>query len=274
MPNKESVGMELRIEKTLKSLKARNLSGWFAEDRERAKGMILDLIPQDATVGVGDSSTIRQVGVVEGLRTRGTHVINPFDMNRQPSDPRSAVEYVVVPSVKATVCDVFLTGTNAITQDGRLVNTDAGGNRVSGMFWGHPLVVLAVGRNKIVKDLDEAFERLRNVIVPEHVKTRKGAHSPCITTGECHDCVGIHRACNITTIIEGSPLLTEIHVVIVDEDLGLGWSKSWAEDRIRRIAEEHERFMWTARGEAQMPATLDKQALWRAVKSMVKLQVV
>jgi hypothetical protein len=152
-------------------------------------------------------------------------------------------------SKAATLCDVFLTGTNAITQDGKLVNVDAVGNRVAGMFWGHPTSIIAVGANKIVKDLDEAFQRIRTIIAPMHfrLRTELGGRKrkiPCATTGECSDCRATDRGCNVFTIIEGKPYQTDITVVMVDQDLGLGWDPSWPQDRITKIIENYKKSVW------------------------------
>ena len=151
---------------------------------------------------------------------------------------------------EATVCDVFLTGTNAITQDGRLVNVDATGNRVAGMVWGHPTSIIVVGRNKIVRDLDEAFHRIRNIIAPNHLRIRatelggRKRNTPCMVTGECSDCKSIDRICNVFSIIEGKPSQTEIIVVILNQDVGLGWDPSWPQDRIEKIIENYKKFVF------------------------------
>jgi len=232
------------INKTLKSLKARNLKPYFTINGKEARELILNLIPRDSTVGLGDSSTVRQIGIIQSLRKKGTRVINPFDPGKKIKDDATHLQFVFKPVIEATLCDVYLTGTNAITQDGRILNIDGVGNRVAGMFWGHPQVILVVGKNKIVKNLDEAFHRVKNVIAPEHLKRRK-ALSPCTVTGRCHDCIGRNRICAVTTIIENKPLFTEINVIIVNEDLGLGWERSWPKGRINRIVERHEKFMWS-----------------------------
>jgi hypothetical protein len=110
---------------------------------------------------------------------------------------------------------------------------DAVGNRIAGIFWGHPVSIVVVGRNKIVKDLDEAFYRIKNIIAPNHVRIRsvelggRNSKTPCAVTGECSDCRAIDRICNIFGVIEGKPLFTDLNVIIVNEDLGLGWDPSW-----------------------------------------------
>jgi len=249
----------------IRSLRQRGFEPHLVEDRSAARGVILKLVPQSARVCIGDSSSVRQLRVIEALKERGTTVINPFDPEIQIKDEETFFNYLFLPSIEASTGDVFLTGTNAITEDGRLLNVDGAGNRVAGMFWGHPLSIVVVGKNKIVKDLNEAFERVRNVIAPEHIR-RRGGTPPCTKTGRCQDCKGSKRVCAITTIIEHKPLLTHMHVVVVEEDLGLGWDKSWPKERIERIAKEHERFMWSV--PPQVMENVDIRRCWERLISI------
>jgi len=240
------VSVNKEIERTLQSLKSRNLDGEFADSSEVARKKIFDLVPKGAVVATGDSTTVAQLGVKEELRRRGLRLVDGFDRETE----RASVEDRWRLLEESTVCDVFLTGTNAITQDGRLVNVDGAGNRVAGMFWGHKMAIIVVGRNKIVRDLDEAFYRVRNVIAPSHIRIRGvelgGARSetPCVVTGKCSDCRSKDRRCNVFSIIEGKPARTDLKVVIVDEDLGLGWDESWPQERIAKIIENYKRFVW------------------------------
>jgi hypothetical protein len=237
--------MDIQIEESLASLHSRHINGIFAENSEDARQKILKLIPQEAVVGIGDSTTIRQIGIPKILRERGIKILDAFE----PKDKESH-EYHQRLVKEATVCDVFLTGTNAITRDGRLVNVDAAGNRVAGMFWGHPISIIVVGRNKIVKGLEEAFDRIRYIIAPNHIRIRsvelggREFKTPCVTTGECNDCRATDRACNIFTIIEGKPFRTTLNVIIVNEDLGLSWDPSWPQERIAQIIENYKKFVW------------------------------
>jgi L-lactate utilization protein LutB len=255
------------VERTVNGLKKRGFEAWSAKDRFEACKLILDLIPGDGIVCVGDSSTVRQTRVVSALRSRGNRIINPFDPDKKIIDERTFYEFLFKPSLDASLGDVFLTGTNAVTEDGKLLNIDGAGNRVAGMFWGHPLSILVVGKNKIVKDLDEAFQRVKNVVSPEHI-SRRGGGPPCAVTGECHDCSGPKRVCAVTTILEHKPILTDIHVVIVDEDLGLSWDRSWPEERIARIAAGHEKFSWSVPKEVM--EKVDRKRLWGEFLSSLK----
>jgi hypothetical protein len=246
---KGGIAMDSQIEQTLSALRKRHINGTFARNLEDASQIILDLIPVDATVGIGDSTTLRQLGVLDELKGRGTKVLMGHDPQLAHLNHED-VEKVCLDILKqATVCDVFLTGTHALTKDGRLVNVDATGNRVAGMFWGHPLSIIVVGKNKIVENLDEAFHLIRHVIAPSHIhmkvakKGSKKVRTPCAETGDCSDCRSSDRRCNIFTIIESKPKRTNINVIIVGIDLGLGWNTSWPQERIMNIKENYKKFV-------------------------------
>jgi L-lactate utilization protein LutB len=257
--------MDQAVAKTIRSLKKRQIVGWPAASAAEAREIALKIIPPAAVVGTGDSTSVRQIGLVEALEARGNRTINGFAVKNKITDVRSLFDCSFWPMLEAALCDVFLTGSNSLTEDGRLVNVDGAGNRVAGMVWGHPTTVLIVGRNKIVKNLDEALDRVKNVIAPEHLR-RKGAPTPCTKSGHCHDCLGPTKVCAVTSIIERKPPHTDIHVIIVDEDLGLGWDRSWPEERIKQIVARHEEFMVLC----PLPACLlqpgTNEELWRMAR--------
>ncbi len=241
--------MDSQIEKTLSSLQSRHINGFFAEDPEEANRKILALIPSGATVGIGDSTGVRQLGVLKALKDRGIKILNAFVAKEGGLDPEDFRKWRTKVIQEATICDVFLTGTNALTEDGRLVNVDASGNRVAGMFWGHPLSIIVVGRNKIVSNLDEAFRRIRTVIAPAHFHLRnelggKKRETPCGVTGKCSDCRAEDRGCNVFSVIEGKPARVNLNVIIVDRDLGLGWDPSWPQERIVKILDGYKKLVY------------------------------
>lgn len=229
--------MDEIVEKTIKSLEKNGFNVFYAQKSEIARKKILDIIPKSSSVGIGgDSATLRQIGVLEEFSKEGRPVINPFSveicrlLNSGECDKKQHSRLIKL----SLLCDYFLTGTNALTQDGKLVNTDSAGNRVAGMIYGPEKVVLVIGTNKIVKDVDEASYRLKNIIAPNHSKMKE-RRTPCATTGKCSECNSKERICNVTTIIEKSPAQREINVVLIDEDLGLGWDESWSKERIEKI---------------------------------------
>jgi hypothetical protein len=196
------------------------------ENGEKAAGLVVDMIPEGAHVGLGGSTTIRQLGILERLRNRGIAIINDSESDEIPFDD----------TMRRTLnSDVLLASSNAVTLDGKLVNIDGMGNRVAAMVFGPKKVILVIGRNKIVADMDAAIERLKNVIAPQHAMGY-GARLPCATAGHCVDCNSPARICRVTTIIERKPLFTDISILLVDEDLGLGWGPAWPQDRKEKIA--------------------------------------
>jgi len=233
--------LNAQIEETLKNLLANNFEAKFAENRDAVKQIVVGSISKDATVGIGDSATIRQIGIVDYLEKRGIVVLNPFS-REMTTDPAKTMERDDI-SRRIFSCDFLVSGTNAVTIDGKLVNTDAVGNRVASMIFGPRKVFIIAGKNKIVKDVDEALYRIKNIIAPFHART-KGFATPCAKTGKCSDCNALRRICSVTSIIEKKPWRTEVSVILVNEDLGLSWAETWPKDRIRKIKLNYEKATW------------------------------
>ena len=156
------------IELTLKSLKVNHFDAQFAQTVAEAKTMMLEMIPLTSSVGVGDSVTLRQIGVLDELVRRGNEVVNPFtvELTEDPAKLRLFIQ-----TCRRTFgTDVFITGSNAVTEDGKIVSIDYVGNRVAGTIYGAKKVILPIGKNKIVKDVNGAIYRIKNVIAPAHAK--------------------------------------------------------------------------------------------------------
>jgi len=210
------------IETVMKSLKANHFDPVeFAEDANTATKIVLDMIPSEATVGFAGSISIRQIGLVDQLIKRGTKDIN-------------GTIGITIDERRRLLSDILLCSSNAVTLDGKLVNIDGVGNRVATMIFGPKKVILAIGMNKIVHDASEAIDRIKNVIAPYHAMAMR-RKTPCVTTGYCTDCKSPERICNVTTIIEKKPSFTDIAIVLVGEDIGLGWDPDWPEERKERI---------------------------------------
>jgi hypothetical protein len=111
------------------------------------------------------------------------------------------------------------------------------------MIFGPKKVIIIVGRNKIVKDVEDALYRIKNVIAPHHAKTKE-FRTPCSQTGNCNDCSSNRRICNVTTIIEKKPWRTDITIILIDEDLGLSWDEEWQNTRINKIRSNYEKATW------------------------------
>jgi hypothetical protein len=229
------------MEETLKNLLANNFDAKFAENSDVVKQIVLGSISKDAIVGVGDSATVRQIGIIEELEKKGIRILNPFSKELTTDHAKTMVRDNI--SRQIFSCDVVVCGTNAVTRDGKLVNIDAVGNRVASMIFGPRRIFIVAGKNKVVKDVSEALYRIKNLIAPFHART-KGFATPCAQTGRCSDCSAPKRICSVTSIIEKRPWRTEISVILVDEDLGLSWDKAWPEDRIGRIKSNYEKVTW------------------------------
>jgi hypothetical protein len=237
--------MDNRMAEALKNLKANNFDAKYAENAKAASQIVLNTIPIDATVGVGDSATIRQIGILEELEERGNRILNPFTRELTTNPKMLEVRNEI--SRRVFTCDVFITGTNAVTTDGKLVNIDAVGNRVAAMIYGPRKVIIVVSRNKLVENVEEALYRVKNTIAPYHARTKKFP-TPCAETGRCHDCSSPRRICNTTTIMEKRPWRTDLTLILVDEDLGLSWDEAWPKERINKIKANYEAVTWIFTG--------------------------
>jgi hypothetical protein len=212
--------MKQKIQELIKKLGENNISAFYVENRKQAFEKVMSMIPECSVVGFGDSLTLRQIGVVDALERGNYTFLNPWK-------PGTGIEENIKIKKQALTSDVFVTGTNALTLDGKIVNTDGHGNRVAAMLFGPGKVVIVVGINKIVENLDEALKRIRNKTAPANVKrhTDFDPMPPCGTTGVCSDCSSPWRICNKTVIIERQydnnkykPVIT---LVIVGEELGI-----------------------------------------------------
>lgn len=200
------------VNEVIKALEGNGFKAYFAKSKDEALKLILDLIPPDATVGVGGSVTIRELGVLDELVKRGNKVVHHWieNLSREESFQIRRQEMV---------SDVFLCSTNALTLNGMLVNVDHGGNRVAAMIFGPKRTIIVSGINKIVRNLEEALWRIRNVATPTTCR-RLGIKTPCAVTGLCQGCKYPVKACSVITVIEDKPVFADIHVVIVGEPLG------------------------------------------------------
>lgn len=233
--------MNKQMKKVSQNLRRNNFAFYFAENSGVACEAILDMISEDDRVGIGDSATVRQIGILKKLEKLGIKILNPFSRKLTTDPSKRGMRYRI--SREIFTSDVLITGTNAVTTDGKLVNIDAVGNRVAAMIFGPKKVIIVVGRNKIVNDVEEALYRIKNVIAPYHAKT-KDFGTPCVQTGKCNDCSSDGRICNVTAIMEKRPWRTDITIILIDEDLGLSWDEHWQAERIGKIRSNYENVTW------------------------------
>ena len=222
---------EERAKLVVNNLQKRNINALYVGNRTEALSAVLEMIPEGAKVVRGDSLTVDEVGIVPALKRRNRNeLVDPFERGADGSLVPEAQTHRWKMYREAFSADIFLSGTNAITLDGKIVNIDATGNRVAPIIFGPEKVILVIGVNKIVKNVDEAIERIHNVCAPINARRHALKHHlpelgelPCARTGRCVDCNHEWRICRATVIIEGTYARVKgrIHVVLVGEELGI-----------------------------------------------------
>ena len=222
---------EERAKVVVANLQKRHINAQYASTRAEALDAVLEMIPEGDTVVRGDSVSVDEVGVIPALKKRDKNkIIDAFERDADGHFLPEVKQNRGKMQREAFSTDVFLTGTNAVTLDGKLVSTDALGNRVAPTIFGPKKVILVIGANKIVKGLDEALERIRDFCAPVNAKRHALKHHapqfeglPCARTGKCADCRSEWRICCSTVIIEAVYGGQEgrINVVLVGEALGI-----------------------------------------------------
>jgi hypothetical protein len=229
--SREKAGyFQLRAQQVIKNLQKRKMNGLYAGDARQALSIVMDMIPPGAVVARGDSISVERIGLLTAIKKRNQNaLIDPFETGPDGrwAPPQAERDRMMRETFFA---DIFITGTNAVTLDGQLVNIDGNGNRVSAMIFGPAKVILVAGIEKIVKDVPAALERIHNYAAPINAQRHYLKHHdemlgslPCVRTGSCADCRHDMRICNYVTIIEGAmpQHRDRITLVLVGEELGI-----------------------------------------------------
>jgi len=208
---------QIRLSKLKDVLEGNNFEVFIAKDTGEAKSIVLDrILPSIGAKSVswGGSMTYLATSLYEVIKAKaGLEILDTYDKSltfEQSYELRR----------KSLLADLFITGTNAITEDGLLVNLDMFGNRACAVNFGPKHVILLVGRNKIVGDLDEAMYRIKNYAAPANAM-RLDKKTPCVKTSYCEECKSPDRICNVWTITEKSFPKGRIKIVLINQDLGL-----------------------------------------------------
>lgn len=199
---------ELLAQKVIKGLASRNMTGYYAASAEEAKKIALDLIPEGSSISMGGGMSVHEIGLVEALKEGNYNFID----RDKAEDKRAAM-------LAAYDADFFLSGCNAMTEDGVLVNIDGNANRVSAIAQGPKKVIFIVGMNKVCDDVDGAMKRARNVAAPINAQ-RFGLDTPCCKTGSCMNCKSPDTICCQFLITRFSRHEGRIHVILVNDSLG------------------------------------------------------
>ena len=209
---------QLRLENCLKALEKNNFEVFVAADSSQAKKIFFEKILPGIDVksaSWADSMTLHETGILDEIRNNPEiSVIETF----AKGVPR---EELLERRRQALLVDLFFTGTNALTENGQLVNLDMVGNRVGAIAYGPRTVVLLIGRNKIVRNIDEAMTRIRSYAAPLNAIRHEGWKTPCRKTSYCMDCSSPDRICNTWVITEKSFPKKRIKIILINQDCGL-----------------------------------------------------
>lgn len=207
---------KLRLEEVKGQLEKNNFDVYLAEDAAEAGKLVIDkLIPASGakSISYGGSTTMKEAGLHDALMgLKGIELL-------RPDDPKLSLEEKLEIRRQGLLVDFYLSGTNAVTEDGWLVNLDMIGNRVGAITFGPKQVVILAGRNKIVADLEAAIYRIKDYAAPVNAM-RLDCKTPCAKSGECQDCKSPGRICNSWTITEKSFPKGRIKVILINEELG------------------------------------------------------
>lgn len=207
---------DLKLTALKDALVKNNFDVYLTDSTDEAKTLVLDtLLPELApqTISWGGSLTHIQTGIYAELKEhQDITILDTYDKSLTPAESYELRR-------QSLLVDLFITGTNAVTEKARLVNLDMIGNRVAAITFGPKHVIILVGRNKIVADVDEAIERIKTYAAPVNVM-RLEKKTPCLKTGVCQNCKSPERICNAWTISEKSFPKGRIKVILINEDLG------------------------------------------------------
>ena len=195
----------------VKNLKSRHFDAYYCETREQALEKALELIPKGATVGWGGALSAKQIGLIDAM--------NDGEYNAIDRDKTTSPEERIQAMKRCLLADVFITGANALSLDGQMVNIDGVGNRVAAIVYGPESVIVIAGMNKVMDTLDAAVVRARTIAAPMN-KQRFASQTPCEVTGTCGDCKSEGCICNQILVTRNSKPAGRIKMILVGEDLG------------------------------------------------------
>lgn len=196
----------------LLNFEKRNMKGYFVEDIPQLIKLIKELVPENSIVGCDDSITLEEAGIYSIFRNGNFIFLDKYKKSLTKKEKREIY-------IKNFSADTFISGANAITEDGKIFNIDGNGSRVAPIIYGPEQVIIVAGINKIVPDMDHAVHRARQTAAPLDA-VRLGKTTPCAKLGYCIDCRHPERICNSFVAIEGQFIKDRIKIIIVDMNMG------------------------------------------------------
>lgn len=195
----------------IKGLRKRHMEGFYCADTEEAKALALSMVTAQSTVSWGGSVTLSEVGIPEALRARGDISVFDRDKASTPEETKKIFH-------DALSCDYYFMSSNAITQDGELINIDGNGNRIAALIYGPENVIILAGINKIVSTVEEGIHRSRNTAAAQNC-IRLNKTTPCSVNGICADCIN-DTICDQILVTRASRVPNRIKVILIGEVLG------------------------------------------------------
>lgn len=203
---------KLIAKKVISALENRNMAGYYAATKAEAVEIALGLMEKGSTVSWGGSESLKEAGLIDAVYANGGYNILDRAKAATPEENKKIQH-------DALSADYYLMSSNALTLDGELLNIDGNGNRAAALIFGPENIIMLVGTNKIVKNLDDAMNRVRNYTAPLNT-IRLGCDTPCAKTGFCHDCTSSATICCQIVTTRFSRVKGRIKVIIVGEELG------------------------------------------------------
>lgn len=205
--HQETVG-----QRVVEALRKNQFDAQYFATLDEVSEFIMQHVSPDMKVGFGGSMTIKGMGIQEKVQAVGGKVLDH-------GTPGLTRPEAVAIAREELLSDLYLCSSNAVTLDGRLVNIDGMGNRVSALSFGPKKVIVVISVNKICKDEAAAFERLEGIASPMNNK-RLDIPNPCTKTGICMNCQGPTRICRVYSVIRVKPAATDMTVIITGESAG------------------------------------------------------
>lgn len=196
--------------KVAENFNKRGFEAYYCPTKDEALQKAISLIPEDHVVSWGGSVSINDIGLRPYV-LKHRQVIDR-DTAKTPEERQKLLR-------QALLCDTFIMGTNAATEDGQLYNIDGTGNRVAALIFGPKQVLVIVGMNKVEPTLEAAITRARSVASPMNMQ-RFSKKTPCALTGMCADCLSPDSICNQMVRTRRCAPAGRIKVILVGENLG------------------------------------------------------
>ena len=202
---------EVLANRVVKNLESRNMEAYFVKTKEEALKKALELIPEGSSISWGGTVSAKEIGLLDAVHEGNYEVYDREEV--QTPELKNEIAH------KALDCDFFIGSTNALAENGVMVNIDGNANRVAAFAFGPKNVLLIVGMNKVVKSEEDAMSRARNEAAPINAQ-RFGLDTPCSKNGMCYDCKSPDCICCQILITRYSRAAKRIKVILVDENLG------------------------------------------------------